>query len=67
MDSDAKWTVGLLAPIILAAAGYIAYRLDSLDARLRTVAQVQAQHSLKLDQLLAAEDAPEILALPSTT
>ena len=66
MSSDVKWFIGIvltaglaLATLIVGCAGYIVMRLDSLDARLRTVEQVQAQHSVKLDQLLAAESSVE--------
>ena len=36
--------------------------LRRIDDRLRAVEQVQAQHSIKLDQLLAAELPVEVLA-----
>ena len=41
-----------LSSLIIANMTETNKRLESLDARLRTVEQVQAQHSVKLDQLL---------------
>ena len=43
-----------LNSLIIANMAETNRRLESLDARLRTVEQVQAQHSVKLDQLLGA-------------
>ena len=64
MSSDAKWVVGAaatlaalivtaslaLAGLILQQSNLLQNRISGIDARLRTVEEVQAQHSVKLDQ-----------------
>ncbi len=57
MSSDTKWIVGTvitvalgLAALILQQSNQLQNRISGIDARLRTVEQVQAQHSVKLDQ-----------------
>ncbi len=74
MSSQTKWLIGIalaLAGLILqqstALRGDIRATNARIDVLTETVAQVreiQAQHSVKLDQLLAAEPTvdPEVLA-----
>ena len=66
MSSDAKWIVGTaatlaalivtaslaLAGLILQQSNLLQNRISGIDAWLRTVEEVQVQHSVKLDQLL---------------